>query len=103
MEQENSTKALDDGKIQLIFSEVFNLKNDASVTALQVIKALCGYDQSNIRLNGNGDIASGVNLYNEGRRSVYIDMRKHLSDAMLTEVEIKRRLKHGAKKQGAEE
>ena len=91
-------KEKNDAKMRVIFGEVFNLKNEASINALQVIKSFSGFDQSNVYMDQTGDIAEGVNLYNEGRRSLYLDIRKHLSDDVLFEVEIKRRAENAKKK-----
>lgn len=87
-----------DERIQIIFEETFNTKNEASISAMQVIKNFCGYDEPNIRMKEDGDIAQGANIYNEARRSVYLDLRQYLTDEILYEVEIKRRKKMGKKK-----
>lgn len=92
-------KVKNDSKMRVIFDQTFNLKNEASISALQVIKAWSGYDMPNRPLTTQGDLAELSVIHNEARRGLYLEMRKYISDDVLNEVEIKRRYKDAKRDQ----
>ena len=66
--------------------QTFN--NDNGVRALKLIKDLSGYDKTNVIKNPDGTISKDAMLYNEGRRDIYLEIRKFLPNNVLTKVEI---------------
>lgn len=73
-------------KLRTILGQTFN--NDNGIRTLKLIKELSGYDKTNIVKNLDGTISTDAMLYNEGRRDIYLELRKFLSNNILTKVEI---------------
>lgn len=75
-------------KLKSLFIQVFN--NEPGYKILNfIMNDLCGYqDSSVVRNAATNHLEVEALVYNEGRRSVYLDLRKLLSSDILKKVEI---------------
>jgi hypothetical protein len=73
-------------QLRTILTQTFKTAN--GVRCLKLIKELSGYDKPNVIKGSDGDLALHAMVYNEGRRDVYLELRKFLSDDILNKVEI---------------
>lgn len=74
-------------KLKTLFIQVFN--NEPGYRVLQfIMNELCGYQLPNTSMTAMGDLSVHAMLHNEGRRGVYLDLRKFLSEDILKKVEL---------------
>jgi len=64
---------------------IFSMTEGANI--LKTLKKLCLFDISTIAINNNNDIDPLSSVYNEGRRSVYLSIRKFIDKEILKEIE----------------
>lgn len=69
-----------------LFSRTFE-DRDAQ-DSLRVIYDLCGSNEISVCRTADGSVDTGATLFNEGRRSVWLDIRKLLPSYVLEYVEV---------------
>jgi hypothetical protein len=72
-------------KLKTILNQTFN--NDNGINSLLLIKELSGYDMSNKVITSTGDLSALAMAYNEGRRDIYLELRRLLSSELLAKIE----------------
>lgn len=69
-----------------LFSQTFD--DQEAQDSLRVIYDLCGSNEVSVCRTTDGSVDTGATLYNEGRRSVWLDIRKLLPSYVLEYVEV---------------
>lgn len=59
----------------------------AGVAFLKVLCERSGFVKSNIITNADGDVNYKAMIYNEGRRSMYLDLRPYIPESFIREIE----------------
>lgn len=76
----------------LVASHIKELcSTESGIAFLVYLKDLSGYQRSSVTMDPNtGELRSEGTMYNEGRRSIYLAVRRLMPESALTKVEIKR-------------
>lgn len=84
-------------KLKTLFIQVFN--NEPGYKVLQfIMHDLCGFQSANVCYSSvTGDLVPNAMLHNEGRRGVYLDIRRFLSEDILKRVELNKKYNKSSK------
>lgn len=64
-------------------------KIDAGIDYIRYIRDICGFEISSVNINPiSGEISERNTVYNEARRSVYLELRKYLPKKLLAKIEL---------------
>lgn len=73
-------------RIRIVFADVFN--NPNGISALRVIKSICGYDDNFMVFNPQTrEINEKSVIYNAARREIYRELRQFLPKSVLEQVD----------------
>lgn len=66
-------------------SKLFN--TDSGIKILKLLRKSCNFDNVSTVLSQHGEINTNATIYNEGRRSIYIELRKYLNNDLRANAE----------------
>lgn len=64
-------------------------KTDSGIEYIRYIRDICGFEKLSISMNPiSGEISERNTIYNEARRSVYLELRKYFPKKLLAKIEL---------------
>jgi len=84
-EPRRGKKQVSENKVEVAANIVFATEEGKQV--LRHLKNVCGFDVSSVVLNPDNEVQDRGTLFNEARRTVYLDLRKLIKPDILKDVE----------------